>query len=296
MLPQARLADDPKPAQPDRPVAGDRPYLRPMEPPGLGAPVWRLLAVVLLGGLGGLYYWHKNQGLPPSQPQVRAETSPAPPFAGPAPAVQHLPESLDPQSLPTLAESDAGIWAALQSLFHGRSLVQLAYSDQIIRRIVATVDNLPRKSAPVRMMPLKPAPGGMKVVRSGVTHVIAPANAVRYGAYVRLAQAVDTRRLVDLYVRFYPLFQQAYAELGFPDGYFNDRLVAAIDDLLAAPTAAEPIRLAQPKVLYLFEAEDLEARSAGQKIMMRVGGGNEAKIKAKLREVRAEIASRMAKH
>ena len=211
------------------------------------------------------------------------------------PAVQHLPESPESQSLPALAESDASIWAALESLIHNGSFSQLVYSDRIIRRIVATVDNLPRRSAPVRMMPLKPAPGKMKIGRSGITHVIAPANSARYRAYVRLAQSVDTHKLVDLYVRFYPLFQNAYAELGFPTEYFNDRLIAAIDDLLAAPVANEPIRLAQPKVLYLFEAEDFEARSAGQKIMLRIGSGNETKVKAKLREIRAEIVRRMVK-
>jgi hypothetical protein len=294
MLPQARLVGDPKPAQANPPTAGDRPYLRPMEPAGLGAPIWVLLAVALLGGLGGLYYWPKDQGPLSPSPHARTETSPAPSLGAAAP-IQHLPESPDAQSLPVLTESDAGVWTALQSLFHDRSLAQLAYSDRIIRRIVATVDNLPRKSAPVRMMPLKPAPGGLKIGRSGITHVIAPANSARYRAYVRLAQAADARKLVDLYVRFYPLFQQAYADLGFPGGYFNDRLIAAIDDLLAAPAAMEPVRLVQPKVLYLFEAEDLEGRSAGQKIMLRVGSGNEAKIKTKLREIRAEIVNRMAK-
>jgi hypothetical protein len=33
----------------------------------------------------------------------------------------------------------------------------------------------------------------------------------------------------------------------------------------------------------------LEARSAGQKIMMRMGSENAAKVKAKLREIRSEL-------
>lgn len=30
---------------------------------------------------------------------------------------------------------------------------------------------------------------------------------------------------MQFYVRLYPLFQKAYVELGYPNGYFNDRLI-----------------------------------------------------------------------
>jgi len=106
-------------------------------------------------------------------------------------------------------------------------------------RIVTTIDNLPRKTAPVR--------------------VIAHANSARYRPYVRLALSIDSRKMIDLYMRFYPLFQMAHIELGYPRGYLNDRLIEAIDDLLAAPVIGEPIRLTQPRVLYQFMEEDLEA-------------------------------------
>ncbi|MGQ0653783.1 MAG: DUF3014 domain-containing protein [Betaproteobacteria bacterium] len=45
----------------------------------------------------------------------------------------------------------------------------------------------------------------------------------------------------------------------------------------------------RPKVLYEFVDPDLETRSAGQKIMLRMGAENAAKVKAKLREIRQEI-------
>ena len=79
--------------------------------------------------------------------------------------------------------------------------------------------------------------------------------------------------------------------MGYPDAYFNDRLVDAIDDLLAAPEPATPIRLIQPDVLYQFADPDLEERSAGQKIMIRLGSENAARIKARLRDVRRELTS-----
>jgi len=67
--------------------------------------------------------------------------------------------------------------------------------------------------------------------------------------------------------------------------------VEAIDNLLAAPELAAPPELVQPKVLYEFADEDLQKRSAGQKIMMRMGADNARRVKAKLREIRRELVA-----
>src|SRR5207237_41823 len=95
-----------------------------------------------------------------------------------------------------------------------------------------------------------------------------------------------------VYQRLYPLFQQAYEDLGYPGKYFNDRLVEVIDHLLQAPEVPAPIKLVQPRVFYEYADADLEGRSAGQKLLIRMGPANARAIKAKLREFRAEIAKK----
>ena len=102
---------------------------------------------------------------------------------------------------------------------------------------------------------------------------------------------VDAKKLVTVYRQYYPLFQKAYAEIAKPGSYFNDRLVEAIDNLLAAPSPADPVGLVQPKVLYTYADPALETRSSGQKILMRMGKANAEQVKAKLREIRALVAS-----
>jgi len=123
---------------------------------------------------------------------------------------------------------------------------------------------------------------------AGERTTIDPKNYDRYRPYVRIAEAADAKTLVAVYVRLYPLFQKAYEELGFPGQYFNDRVVVAIDDLLAAPDVRSP-ELVQPKALYQFADPDLESRSAGQKTLIRMGPENAGRVKAKLRELRAEL-------
>jgi hypothetical protein len=193
--------------------------------------------------------------------------------------------------LPALADSDAAMRDALAKLF-GRELEEFFNLHEIIRRIVASVDNLPRKDLPLRVMPIKPVAGLPLTSGKGETLTLGPKNAARYGTYVRLAEAVPTAALVAVYVRFYPLFQQQYEELGYPGKYFNDRLVDVIDHLLAAPEVQEPVRVTQPKVLYEFADPKLEALSAGQKILVRMGSENAAKVKAKLREIRSTLVSK----
>jgi hypothetical protein len=45
-------------------------------------------------------------------------------------------------------------------------------------------------------------------------------------------------------------------------------------------------------VFYQFADPDLERRSAGQKIMMRIGNENASTLKTKLREIRDELTRR----
>ena len=250
---------------------------------------WVFLVVILGGGAAAYYYWQQKMQEPGSPP-LQAQAPPA--QVSTEPAIRHPVETAPAQPLPVLGESDASMGEALAELLGKKSLTELFYPDRMIRRIVATIDNLPRKKAPVRMMPVKPVPQSFARMDTGNNAVIGPGNSKRYATYVTVAQAVDAGKLVEVYIRFYPLFQQAYEELGYPKGYFNDRLVEALDNLLDAPDIKEPIKLTQPKVMYEFADPALEARSAGQKIMIRMGSENAAKVKAKLREIRHEVTRR----
>ena len=276
----------------------DGPFSMSPTPPRNRTIWWLALAVALLAGAVGAYYYyfvrtHMAEPAPAAPSAPPAE--PAPPAVSPAPVISHPVEApkappgeiLAP--LPSLRDSDTAAREALIGLLGAKSFAAFFYAERIILRIVATVDNLPRRAAPARMMPVKPAAGRFAVAGGGDQAVIGPQNSARYAPYVRIAQAINARKLVQVYSRFYPLFQDAYRQLGFPNGYFNDRLITCIDDLLAAPELDGPIKLAQPKVLYEYADPDLEERSAGQKIMIRIGVDNERKIKAKLREIRRAL-------
>ena len=263
-----------------------------------------LVALILAAAMGAYYYYFVSRHMPepapaaPSAPPSVPEQPAPPPAASPAPEIEHPVET--PKAppgeivppLPGLRDSDAAARDELIELFGAKAVAAYFYPEKLILRIVATVDNLPRHAAPARMMPVKPVAGRFAIVGSGDQATISPTNAARYTPYVRIAQAIDAKKLVAAYTRFYPLFQEAYRQLGYPNGYFNDRLITCIDDLLAAPELDGPIKIAQPKVLYEYADPDLEALSAGQKIMIRMGLDNERRIKAKLRQIRSALTSK----
>lgn len=258
---------------------------------------WWVVGMVaaLAAAVGGYWYLTRQPAVvpPPPPPEVKAE--PAPP-APTEPVIEHPVEAVKqeapaPVPLPSLADSDSSLLASLSKLIGAQRAQEWIYPDGLVRRFVATIDNLPREKAAPRLMPVKPVGGPLAVTGAGDALAIAPDNAARYSKYIQVLERVDSKQLAGVYLRYYPWFQQAYEELGYPKAYFNDRLVAVIDHLLAAPEPSEPILLTQPKVLYQYLDPQLEALSAGQKVLVRMGPDNARRVKAKLRELRREITA-----
>jgi hypothetical protein len=261
--------------------------------PWKGPIVLLVLLMVLAAGAVFFYLWRQNASQQPApatpaiQPPSAAEAAPA--IRHPIENAQGAAANTETKPLPALMVSDTTMQNTLADLFGPASLGKVFYEDAIIHRFVTTVDNLPRKTIPSRNLPVKPITGPLATSAKDDNISISADNASRYTPYVRMAESIDAKSLVSAYVHFYPLIQQDYRDLGYPKGYFNDRLIEAIDDLLAAPEVKDSLQVVQPKVLYQYADPELEARSAGQKIMIRMGNENAAKVKAKLQEIRREL-------
>lgn len=249
--------------------------------------LWWGIPIVVVAGLAvALYYGRKHKEEPVVSQQVRTEPVASVPDE---PADHPIEPAATEQPLPALGESDIPLQGSLAEVF-GRQLEQFLVPKDIIRHVVVTVDNLPRKKTAAQMWPLHPT-GGVPIVDGQFeTLTLSEQNASRYAPIMALVRNTDTKQVAALYKRYYPLFQQAYTELGYPDGYFNNRLVEVIDHLLQTPEVTGPIKLTQPGVFYEFADPTLEERSAGQKLLIRMGSENAATLKMKLRELRREVA------
>jgi hypothetical protein len=251
-------------------------------------PILIAVALLLLAG-SAWYFWPKLAPAPVPPPAIAA---PVPEPATAAPAIAHpLPGAdADASALPALAAADAPLASALLALAGARGLGPLLAPENLLRHFVATVDNLPRHHLAAEQRPLKPVPGPFRVSGDDLTGVADAGNAERYAPALKVLLAIDANALYRLYRHWYPLLQQAYQDLGYPDGYFNDRMVAAIDDLLATPQPAMPPALKRPNVLWVYADEALEARSAGQRLMLRLPPAQAQSLRARLQALRALLA------
>jgi len=247
-----------------------------------------LLAAAL--AFAGWYWYSSREVTPPAAPLPVAT---APPPASTEPPIAHpLAAAGEGAALPALNDSDPLVHDSLAGLFGREPVEQFLVPQSIVRHVVVTVDNLPRRKMAVDLRPLKATPGQTVTVTQGDITTLSPDNFARYAPLMRVLERTDVRALALVYQHLYPLFQQAYEDLGYPGRYFNDRLVEVIDHLLQTPEPAGPLQLTQPKVFYEYQDADLEARSAGQKLLLRMGPANERLIKAKLRDFRAEIVKK----
>ncbi|MEO8675721.1 MAG: DUF3014 domain-containing protein [Casimicrobiaceae bacterium] len=280
------------------PVPNDRPSVgrgtRPRK--SIRSPIGLLLIFGVVAGAASLYFFRSNVNAPPPAPVAMTTEAPlvapqTPEIRYPVERIAGASEATQPQlTLPPLDDSDAQARDSIAAIQNGDTWISLLVPGGIVRHLVATVDALPQKTLAVQARPVISAPGPFQTTISSGGMAIAADNASRYAPYVSAAEAIDSTRLAGFYVRFYPMLQQAYVELGYPKGYFNDRVIATIDHLIAAPEPHAPVYLTQPRVVYEFADPILENLSAGQKIMVRMGLDNERRIKAKLRDVRAKLA------
>lgn len=231
----------------------------------------------------------------PAEPEVIEETGPDL-EAPPAPQIEEVP-------MPTLAESDTVAFEEAADLIGEPQVAEYLAADNLVSRLVTTVDALGSRQVPGAIQAVREPAGNFEaipdeqpdaIIRNEAgdpipQYLLSPANYGRYTPYVELLEGLDTEQFVASYRAHEELVQEAYRMQGYPDGDFNERLVAIIDELLATPRVSDPVRLIKPEAYFLFADPDLEALTAGQKILIRMGDANAARVKAKLTEIRQAL-------
>lgn len=253
------------------------------------------LLILIAGTIGAyIYFLQHDQKQPSTEKVVQVETTPSKKIESAKPKTRQVLDTPETEvELPDVADSNAYATNALATLLNNKMLMRIFNTDQLIYNIVVTVDSLPRKNVSMRVMPIKKLSSKFVTLTRNNQTFISPSNDARYQQYVAFADAVSAQEIVALYLQLYPLFQAEYEALGYPNQYFNDRLIAVIDHLLATPNLAPPVEVKQPKYYYLFADQALQERSIGQRMLMRVGNENASIVKAKLKAIKQELMLHM---
>ena len=278
---------------------------------------WLTGIIVFLLGLAAWYYLASTEPVVEEAAPAPIAPSPAQPEPEPEPEPEARAEpafevaseaetsAATEPPLPDLADSDAQVLEVAAELVGPEPVEEYLTHENVISRVVATVNALSARQIPPVIQVMQgpggefaviPDPEPESVIRNALgdplpQFTLDPDNFARYTPYVEMLEQADPVQVREAYARYQELFEEAFRQLGYPKGGFEERLVVVIDELLATPEVVGPIRLVKPEAYYRFADERLERLSAGQKILLRMGPENAARVKTRLAEIRTALAA-----
>lgn len=229
----------------------------------------------------------------PAAAPVAADPAPAQPAAElinvpVAPVAQPEPEEPS-EPLPSLNSSDPFVIARLASMEMGASLLRVLAPEDLIRKFVVFVSNVAEGELPVLEYPLQRIDSEFVATEIDTNlFEMSPMTHRRFGSMVDLLVALDPQQAVSVYRALRPLFQEAYAEIGY-QGSFDAVLIQAIDQIMNAPTETGPFQLIKPSVMFLYAESRIEDMTPVQKQLLRLGQENTAKLQAVLPAYRERL-------
>jgi hypothetical protein len=193
----------------------------------------------------------------------------------------------EPIEVPPLDETDPIVRELVRKLSsHPRVVAWLATKD-LVRGFTASVVNVSEGNVPrTHLAVLKPSSSFRMVEREGRAYVD-PQSYQRYNALADAVASVDPLDAARLYSTLKPRIEEAYRELGFPEGSFDRALERALVRMLETPFVKDPILLTplDEGIGYGFADPRLEALSDAQKQLLRMGSRNALMIQGSLREI-----------
>lgn len=254
---------------------------------GSSLVTWPLIAAGVLALVAGLtLFWLFSSGGPVTVPEPEGSSAQPSTVDAVPPEDDPEPEPEEPEiALPELSASDVFVREALGKLSQHPGLASFILTDELVRKIVAAVDNIAGGENPARHFPYLAPEEKFDVVHRAPDVFVDPRSYHRYNVLASAFASMDTEGLATLYRDAKPLLDEAYAELGYQDQRFEDALEKAITVLLQTPVVDGRIALRADSVNYTFVERRLEALSPAQKQLLRTGPENTKKVQTKLREL-----------
>ncbi len=243
--------------------------------------IFLLVVAFLAGGVFlFLHYFDRAPELPESPPAPA--TTPPPPPPPPEPAAPTV-------ELPPLDVSDEFTRRLVEGLSSHPQLAAWLVPEDLVRRFVATIDNVARGEDPRPHLRFLDPGQGFEVGFEGDRMMIDERSFERYDLVTEVFTSLDTDSSVRLYRELSPLIDEAYRELGYPAGDFDQVMQRAIRRILDAPVPARPLEVEPRLKGYRFKSPAFENLGAIEKQLLRMGPANVRKIQSKLRLIRTAL-------
>ena len=193
-------------------------------------------------------------------------------------------------TLPALNDSDTMVVAKIDE-YLSDSVMSLLVTDDVIRRGVVFIDNLAQGKIAKKHNPVIKPQESFSVTEGDIL-TIDPNSYERYTPYVKIFTSMSAAQVVRMFEEYQPLINDAYTEIGYGDDEFKQTLNDAIDLLLDTPEPEGALPLLRDSVTYQYAFSEWEQLPAAQKQLLRMGPDNMKKIKAALRNIKAQLESK----
>ena len=249
-------------------------------PPSRGSRfiVVALVAAVLVA-VAAWYFWPR--GAPQEAPQQATDQT-----VKPETSTVRLPaEPGEDIDLPPLDESDTIVRELVSRLSSHPRIAAWLTTDHILRDFVAIVLNISQGQTPTPHLTHVRPDGKFEAQKDAARLRIDPRSYSRYDGYAQAVAGLDAQGAARLYATVKPRIEEAYQQLGAPDGTFDRTLEKAIIRLLETPIVEGDVGLQSTTVSYSFADPALEGLAPVQRQFLRMGPANMRLVRAKLVEI-----------
>jgi hypothetical protein len=256
----------------------DKPY---EPPPGQRRFGWRILLVVLLVIAVGYLVW--SLVLQPEKPASDVKVQTEQQTAETGNALTPVPG--EDVVLPELGQTDPIVRQLVGALSSHPKVAAWLTTDQLVRNFTAVVVNIANGRSPSRQLRAVRPEGEFVAREDGEMAYVDPQSYRRYDEYADAIGALDAQGTARLYATLKPRIQDAYRELGFPDGDFDGVMERAMIQILETPIVEEDVAVVPKSVSWEFADPKLQSLTGAQRQFLRMGPRNMRIVKDKLREI-----------
>lgn len=246
--------------------------------------LWIAAALVLVAAAAAAFYFW-GRGEPEAQPAAAQVARPG----EAAPGDVSLGPDVAPIDLPPLDETDAIVRELVGALSSRPEVAAWLATDNLIRNFVTALENVSEGKTPAQHLKVLAPREPFRVVETSGRIYVDPRSYQRYNGLAQAVDSLDAEGVARLYSMLKPRLEDAYRELGHPEGNVDAAVEKAIRLLLDAPSGGKQIELTRGVVSYRFADPRIENATAAQKQLIRMGPENQALIQAKLREIAAAL-------
>jgi hypothetical protein len=233
-----------------------------------------VIAVVLVAFLAGGAWW-MSRATPPANVTPEAVAATEVPIDKPVPP---------PIELPPLDQMDGFLRPLLAALSSRPELARWLATDDLVRQLAAAIDQASVGGSPARDFKVLAPTSGFAPAGRGDRRSIDPASYKRYDGLVTTVTSIDASRVAQIYKTIRPRLNDAYRDMGHPEGNVDAAIQRAIEILLDTPAVKDPIALTVGDGGgWAYADADLEDLTPTQKQLLRMGPVHADAVKVWLR-------------